>query len=243
MNNRCDHSVVVMIVSWRVIWKTRTTWTRTMRTRTRKKYDKKQSKRKMRKKSYHPFYKVTILCEIIVRVRVRVTVGLSMLSVSVLSVFSRYVVRVRVVRVFQICCPCPCCPCFPDMLSVSVLSVFSRYVVRVRVVRVFQICCPCPCCPCCLDNRREGRDQNRDRPDAIWQRDANLLFSTSFNPFLFFSNLRKGFNNLSYLVHISKQITFRWWFYLLLKIEKSRRQIASRLCGPYKQMFLVFSGT
>ena len=46
----------------------------------------------MRKKSYHPFYKVTILCEIIVRVRVRVTV--SMLSVSVLSVFSRYFVRV-----------------------------------------------------------------------------------------------------------------------------------------------------
>ena len=50
----------------------------------------------MRKKSYHPFYKVTILCEIIVRVRVRVTikVRLSMLSVSVLSVFSRCVVRV-----------------------------------------------------------------------------------------------------------------------------------------------------
>ena len=50
----------------------------------------------MRKKSYHPFYKVTILCEIIVRVRVRVTVRvrLSMLSVSVLFVFSRYVVRV-----------------------------------------------------------------------------------------------------------------------------------------------------
>ena len=79
-----------------VIWRTRTTWTRTTRTRTRKKYDKKQSKRKMKKKSYHPFYKVTILCEIIVRVRVRVTVRvrLSILSVSVLSVFSRYVVRV-----------------------------------------------------------------------------------------------------------------------------------------------------
>ena len=63
----------------------------------------------MRKKSYHPFYKVTILCEIIFRVRVRVTVRvrLSMLSVSVLSV---------------------------SVLSVSVLSVFSRC-----VVRVFQI--------------------------------------------------------------------------------------------------------
>ena len=48
---------------------------------------KKQSKRKMRKKSYHPFYKVTILCEIIFRVRV--TVRVSMLSVSVLYVFSR----------------------------------------------------------------------------------------------------------------------------------------------------------
>ena len=80
----------------RVIWKTQTTWTRTTRTRTRKKSDKKQSKRKMRKKSYHTFYKVTILCEIIVRVRVwvAVRVRVSMLSVSVLSVFSRFVVRV-----------------------------------------------------------------------------------------------------------------------------------------------------
>ena len=77
----------------RVIWKTRTTWTRTTRTRARKKYDKKQSKRKMRKKSYQQFYKVTILCEIIVRVRVRVRVTVrvrvSMLSGFVLSVFSR----------------------------------------------------------------------------------------------------------------------------------------------------------
>ena len=76
----------------KVIWKTRTTWTRTTRTQTRKKYDKKQSERKMRKKSCHPFYKVTLLWEIMVRARVRVTVRvrLSMLSVSVLSVFSRY---------------------------------------------------------------------------------------------------------------------------------------------------------
>ena len=52
----------------------------------------------MGKKSYQQFYKVTILCEIIVRVRVRVRVTVrvrvSMLSGSVLSVFSRYVVRV-----------------------------------------------------------------------------------------------------------------------------------------------------
>ena len=40
----------------------------------------------MRKKLYHPFYEVTILCEIIVRVRVTLRVRVSMLSVSVLSV-------------------------------------------------------------------------------------------------------------------------------------------------------------
>ena len=50
----------------------------------------------------------------------------------------------------------------------------------------------------------------RNRPDAIRQCDANFRFSTSFNfnPFLFFSNLRKDFSNWSYLVHMSNQISF-----------------------------------
>ena len=59
---------------------------------------------------------------------------------------------------------------------------------------------------------------------------ANFRFPTSFNfnLFLFLSNLWKDFSNLNYLVHVSNQISFRWWFYLLLQIKKSRRVGKSR---------------
>ena len=61
---------------------------------------KKAVKAENEKKSYHPFYKVTILCEIIVRVTVRVR--LSILSVSGLSVSALSVFALSGVRVFQI---------------------------------------------------------------------------------------------------------------------------------------------
>ena len=59
--------------------------------------------------------------------------------------------------------------------------------------------------------------EGRDRPGATWQRDFQrplILILFYFSPIF-----RTDF---SYLVHISNQISFRW-FYLLLKIEKSRR--------------------
>ena len=40
-----------------------------------------------------------------------------------------------------------------------------------------------------------------DWPDAICRRDANFQ-CLDFNLFLFFSNLRNDFSNLSHLVHI-----------------------------------------
>ena len=67
----------------RSIWKTQTTQTGTTRTTDTQKIQKRAIKAENEKKSCHPFYKVTILCEIIVRVRVTVRVRVSMLSVSV----------------------------------------------------------------------------------------------------------------------------------------------------------------
>ena len=45
--------------------------------------------------------------------------------------------------------------------------------------------------------------------DLTARREFSISTSFNFNPFLLSSNLRKDFSNLSYLVHISNQISFR----------------------------------
>jgi hypothetical protein len=69
------------------------------------------------------------------------------------------------------------------------------------------------------------------RPDAIWQRDANFQFSSTFNfnIFICFPNIRNHLSNFSYLVCISCKIfTVDGRFYLFLKAENSRRVVQSR---------------
>ena len=83
-----------------VIWKTRTPDNADTGQRGHghvKNTEKKAIKAENQKKSYHPFYKVAILCDIVVRVTVKVRVRVSMLSVSALSVSA-----LSGVRVFQI---------------------------------------------------------------------------------------------------------------------------------------------
>jgi hypothetical protein len=86
----------------------------------------------------------------------------------------------------------------------------------------------------------------RDRPDAIWQRDANFQFSMTFNFNIFqcFSNIRNHLSNFSYLVCISCKIFIHWRFYLFLKTENSRRVAESRpvcmdLKGPFTRAILL----
>ena len=53
--------------------------------------------------------------------------------------------------------------------------------------------------PVCQDETLAGLEtKGPHRPDAIWQREANLgfLLSFKFRPFQFFSNFQKHFSNL-----------------------------------------------
>ena len=82
--------------------------------------------------------------------------------------------------------------------------------------------------------------KSSNRPNAIWQRDANFQFSITFNFNIFqcFSNIRNHLSNFCCLVCISCKIFTRLLFYLFLKTENSRRVAESRpVCVGLKANF------
>jgi hypothetical protein len=80
-------------------------------------------------------------------------------------------------------------------------------------------------CTCINVTLKAHTDQ---RPDAIWQRDANFQFSVTFNfnIFLCFSNIPTPLKQFfSYLVCISCKIFIRWRIYFKIRDPKRNKGI------------------